>query len=217
MNKIDLMKTNHRIVLFLILTFLGFAQANAQMAIYDYRGTTNSLGGNGSMRVTSSGSLAMDLATREAIYVGLVTYGSGASKQVYYQVLPLENYLNFQVYGTRNQSYTVMAKSEAPGTQYAGVALEHSHAIGLNSVITIQTIPFKMEYILPRTLKSSGMALTYDEANDYVSQETGSYTLNIKSTLQFNNADLNIEDYIASVRNGYAQKGIQELVLPPAN
>ena len=160
--------------------------------------------------------LAMELSTGRAIYIGLLTFGSGRNKQIYFQETPLQNYANFQVKGPRNQTFTVIAKAEAPGTQYAGVSLEQNSAIGLNSTVTIRTSPSKLDWILPKSLKSQGLVVTQNAAESFFSQGTGTYTLNAKLTLQYNNAGLGIDDYVSSMRDYYTKKGVSEAVLPPA-
>jgi hypothetical protein len=195
---------------------LAANSAEAQIALYDFRGTAAVLGAGSSVQTAGSGVLAMDLNTGSATYIGLITLGSGRSKQVYFQETPLENYVNFQIKGTRNQTFTVIAKAEAPGTQFAGVAMDQGSAIGLNSTLTIRTSPSKLDWILPKTLKSVGLAVTYNDTDSFLSQSTGTYTLNTKLTLQYNNADLGVSDYISFMRDYYTRKGISEIVLPPA-
>jgi hypothetical protein len=188
----------------------------ARIAVYDYRGTATGLGGYSSLVTTGAGALVIDLDTYEATYIGLLSFGSKTSRQVFFQETPLANFLITQIYGPRSQTHTVLAKAEAPGTQYAGVALQQSSAVGLNSVVTIQTIPSTVSWILPRVLTSSGLVLTEDANYDYLTQEKGTYRLNAKVTTSCNNAGWTLSDFVSFVRNIYVQNGIQELVLPPA-
>jgi hypothetical protein len=199
-----------------VFVMLGFRTADAQIALYDFRGTATALGGGSTLQTVGSGGLAMELSTGRAIYIGLLTFGSGRNKQIYFQETPLQNYANFQVKGPRNQTFTVIAKAEAPGTQYAGVSLEQNSAIGLNSTVTIRTSPSKLDWILPKSLKSQGLVVTQNAAESFFSQGTGTYTLNAKLTLQYNNAGLGIDDYVSSMRDYYTKKGVSEAVLPPA-
>ena len=198
------------------LVLIGSSSADAQIALYDFRGTTTTLGAGSSLQTVGVGGIAMDLNTGQATYVGLLTFGSGRSKQVYFQETPLENHVNFQVKGPRNQTFTVIAKAEAPGTQYAGVSMEQSSAIGLNSTIAIRTSPSRLDWILPKTLKSIGLVVTSSGTDSFLGQGSGSYTLNAKLTIQYNNAGLGVDDYVSSMRDYYNRKGIRELVLPPA-
>jgi hypothetical protein len=47
--------------------------------------------------------------------------------------------------------------------------------------------------------------------------ESGTYTLNSRVTPSINNAGLGVDEYVSFVRNFYTQRGIKELILPPAN
>lgn len=210
------MRTNSLFLAVAAFTFM-VSGARAQIAIYDYRGSSTALGSNSTLASTAAGSLAIDLDTYQATYIGLLGFGTGRSRQVYFQETPLENFVITQIYGPRNQTYTVLAKAESPGTQYAGVTLQSVSAIGLNSNITIKTLPSKLNWILPKSLKSTGLVLTADQSSEYLGQETGTYTLNTKVTTSWNNAGLTLAQYIAFVRNIHVNNGIQEIVLPPAN
>lgn len=198
------------------LVLIVSSSADAQIALYDVRGSATALGAGSSSQAVNSGVLAMELNTGRSIYIGLLTFGSGRTKQVYFQETPLENYVNFQVKGPRNQTFTVLAKAEAPGTQYAGVSMEQGRAIGLNSTVTIRTSPSRLDWTLPKTLNSLGLAVTHNDTDSFLSQSTGTFTLNAKLTIQYNNADLGVDDYVSSMRDYYTRKGISELVLPPA-
>lgn len=207
----------YSIFLSVAVFFLATSGVRAQIAVYDYRGSSTVLGGNSTLASTAAGALAIDLTTLQATYIGLLGFGSGRNKQVYFQETPLENFVITQIYGPRNQTYTVLAKAESPGTQYAGVTLQSASAIGLNANITIKTLPSTLNWILPRSLKSAGLVLTADQSSEYLGQETGTYTLNTKVTTSWNNAGLTLAQYIAFVRNIHVNNGIQEIVLPPAN
>jgi hypothetical protein len=113
--------------------------------------------------------------------------------------------VNFQVKGPRNQTFTVIAKAEAPGTQYAGVSMEQSSAIGLNSTIAIRTSPSRLDWSLPKTLKSLGLVVTSSGTDSFLGQGSGSYTLNAKLTIQYNNAGLGVDDYVSSMRDYYSR------------
>jgi hypothetical protein len=196
---------------------LVFSQSNhAQIAIYDYKGTTTVLGGGSNQPTSAVGNLAFDLNTMEAVYIGLLTFGKGRKTQMFFQETPLVNFISTQVLGPRSSSYTILAKAEAPGTQYAGVVLQSSQAIGINSNNVIQTSPSRLNWILPKSLKSSGLGITEDSSFDYLSQESGTYTFNSKLTIAYNNTGSSVSAYVSFVRNFYSSRGIQEIVLPPA-
>lgn len=193
------------------------ASLQAQIAIYEYRGSATTLGGRGSLAAKAAGSLAIDLNTYEAIYIGLITSGTGRNRVVYFQETPLENFLTTQIFGPRGASYTVFAKAESPSTQFAGVVLDQSQAIGLNSIFTIQTFPSRLNWILPRTLRSIGLVIVEEGGVDYLARESGTYSFSARVTTPYNNAGLSVRDYVSFIRNFYIERGVQELVLPPAN
>ena len=191
------------------------ANLNAQIAIYSYKGSASTVGGGGRLTATAAGSLAIDLSTYQATYIGLTAFGTGKSRVVYFQETPLQNFITTQISGPKGSSYTVFAKAEAPGTQFAGVALEQAQAIGLNSNLTIRTLPSRLNWILPSSLKSVGLVLAQEGGVDYLASESGTYTLALKATTSYNNARLSVGNYVSFIRNFYIQKGIQEMVLPP--
>lgn len=201
----------------LILSFAVATTASlqAQVAIYEYRGSATTLGGGGSLAAKAAGSLAIDLNTFQATYIGLTAFGTGKNRVVYFQETPLQNFTITQISGPKGTSYTVLAKAEAPGTQFAGVVLEQAQAVGKNALLTIQTLPSRLNWILPRSFKSVGLVLAEEGGADYLARESGTYTLNSKVTTSYNNAGLSVGDYVSFIRNFYIQKGIQELVLPP--
>jgi len=202
------------VLLFSCLSTFAFAQT---VAIYDYKGSATSLGGSQTLTTTATGALAIDLNTYEATYIGLINFGTKKSPVIYFQETPLENYVITQIAGPRSATYTVLAKAEAPGTQYAGVVLEQARAIGLNSSVSIRTVPSLLRWVLPKSLSSSGFGLSADQSNDYMATENGTYTLNATLTTLYNNAALGVDAYVRFVRNYYQQRGIPEFILPPAN
>jgi hypothetical protein len=204
-------------LILVISLVLVFSQRNhAQIAIYDYKGTTTVLGGGANQPSSAVGNLAFDLNTMEAVYIGLLTFGTGRNRQMFFQETPLANFISTQVLGPRSSSYTVLAKAEAPGTQFAGVVLQSSQAIGINSNNVIRTSPSRLNWILPKSLKSSGLVITEDSSFDYLGQESGTYTFNSKLTVAYNNIGSSVSAYVSFVRNFYSSRGIQEIVLPPA-
>lgn len=205
------------VVAVLFTGFLLNSNLHAQIAIYDYRGTAQTIGAEATLPARAAGNLVIDLTTYEATYIGLISMGAGRSGVLYFQETPLQNVLFTQIYGPRGASYTVVAKAEAPGTQYADVVLEQSQAVGQNSWLTIQTLPTQLNWILPRSLVSTGFVIAEDTNYDYLSREKGTYRLNTKLTILYNNASLSSADFVSFVRNYHTQRGVQELVLPPAN
>lgn len=189
----------------------------AQVAIYDYRGSASTIGAFASSPSSGAGFLVIDLGTYQATYIGLLTLGSKGNRQLYFQETPLANFLITEVAGPRSQTYTVLAKAEAPGTQYAGVALHQAKAVGVNSSVLIRSFPSALFWTLPKSLGSSSLAVTRDASHDFLTQESGTYALNAKVTTSWNNAGLGLRDFVSFVRDIHAGNGVPELVLPLAN
>jgi len=202
-----------RFVFILLALATTASSGQAQIAIYEYRGSATNLGGGGSLLVTAAGGLAIDLNTYQATYIGLLAFGTGGNRVRFFQETPLLNFITTQISGPRGTSYTVLAQAEAPSTQFAGIALQQSQAVGLNSIVTIRTLPSALRWILPRTFKSTSLAISEEGGADYLARENGTYTLNAKATTAYNNAGLGVGDFVTFIRNFYTERGIQKL--PP--
>ena len=205
-----------RLAAILLALATTVSSGQAQIAIYDYRGSARSLGGGGSLLVTAAGGLAIDLNTYQATYIGLLAFGTGRNRVRYFQETPLENFITTQISGPRGTSYTVLAKAEAPGAQFAGIALQQAQAVGRNSIVTIRTLPSALRWILPRTFQSTSLVIAEEGGADYLSRENGTYTLNAKATTAYNNAGLGVGDFVTFIRNFYSARGVQELISSPA-
>jgi hypothetical protein len=199
------------------LASFSVPSASALIALYGYKGSATTIGGNGRLGSVASGVLAIDLDTYEATYIGLIRIGTGRNRVFYFQETPLQNFVTTQIYGPSGATYTVLAKAEAPGTQFAGVVSQQARAVGRNSTLLIKTLDGGAYWILPRTLTSSGLVISEDATFDYLGTETGKYTLNVKMTRLANDAGFSVAQAIAPMRAYYEQAGFQELILPPAN
>jgi hypothetical protein len=62
-----------RLAAILLALATTVSSGQAQIAIYDYRGSARSLGGGGSLLVTAAGGLAIDLNTYQATWSGVLT------------------------------------------------------------------------------------------------------------------------------------------------
>jgi hypothetical protein len=184
-----------------------------KIAIYNYRGNARTLGGGNSLLATASGSLVIDLDTDQATYIGLLAFGTGKNRVRYFQETPFDNFITTQVSGPRGTSYTVLAKAVAPETPVDGIVMEQFQVVGLNSNVTIRTLPSALRWIVPRTFKSTSLTITEEGGADYLARENGTYTLNEKATTAYNNAGLGVGDFVTFMRNFYTERGIQKL--PP--
>ena len=198
-------------------TYAGWQTASyiiePKIAIYNYRGNARTLGGEASLLVTAAGSLVIDLNTDQATYIGLLAFGTGGNRVRYFQERPFDNFITTQVSGPRGTSYTVLAKAVAPETPVDGIVMQQVQAVGLNSNVTIRTLPSPLRWILPRTFKSTSLTITDEYGADYLARENGTYTLNDKATTAYNNAGLGVGDFVTFMRNFYTERGIQKL--PP--
>jgi hypothetical protein len=184
-----------------------------KIAIYNYRGNARTLGGGNSLLATASGSLVIDLDTDQATYIGLLAFGTGKNRVRYFQETPFDNFITTQVSGPRGTSYTVLAKAVAPETPVDDIVMEQFQVVGLNSNVTIRTLPSALRWIVPRTFKSTSLTITEEGGADYLARENGTYTLNEKATTAYNNAGLGVGDFVTFMRNFYTERGIQKL--PP--
>jgi hypothetical protein len=184
-----------------------------KIAIYNYRGNARTLGGGASLLATAAGSLVIDLDTDQATYIGLLAFGTGKNRVRYFQETPFDNFITTQVSGPRGTSYTVLAKAVAPETPVDDIVMEQFQVVGLNSNVTIRTLPSALRWIVPRTFKSTSLTITEEGGADYLARETGTYTLNDKATTAYNNAGLGVGDFVTFMRNFYTERGIQKL--PP--
>ena len=211
------MKTAKFLATTLVAAIICTPSANALIALYGYSGGATTIGGYGRLASKASGVLAIDLDTYEAAYIGLIPIGTGSNRVIYFQETPLQNFVTTQISGPNGATYTVLAKAEAPGTQFAGVVMEQARAIGRNSSVLIRTLDGGAFWILPKILTSSGLVLTADSTFDYLATETGRYTLNARLTRLANDAGFSVAQAIAPMREYYEGAGFQELILPPAN
>ena len=184
-----------------------------KIAIYNYRGNARTLGGGNSLLATASGSLVIDLDTDQATYIGLLAFGTGKNRVRYFQETPFDNFITTQVSGPRGTSYTVLAKAVAPETPVDDIVMEQFQVVGLNSNVTIRTLPSALRWIVPRTFKSTSLTITEEGGADYLARENGTYTLNEKATTAYNNAGLGVGDFVTFMRNSYTERGFQKL--PP--
>ena len=198
-------------------TYAGWQTASyiiePKIAIYNYRGNARTLGGEASLLVTAAGSLVIDLNTDQATYIGLLAFGTGGNRVRYFQERPFDNFITTQVSGPRGTSYTVLAKAVAFEAPVDGIVMQQVQAVGLNSNVTIRTLPSPLRWILPRTFKSTSLTITEEYGADYLARENGTYTLNDKATTAYNNAGLGVGDFVTFMRNFYTERGI--LKLPP--
>lgn len=175
--------------------------ASASLAVYSYTGTTTTTGGGKTLSTTHTGTMAIDLDTMSATYVGQFSTGSGKTLKNYWISSPLSDAINTQVLGANGASSTVLAIVQNPGSRYIGSVAHFESAIGLNGRLTIRNKGTTETAILPRTLSSPGFVITEDSSYDYIAQSSGTYIFNSTATLAYNNAQKTFSAVITELEN----------------
>jgi formylglycine-generating enzyme required for sulfatase activity len=187
-----------------LLIFSTSIAAHASLAIYSYKGSSTTIGGEKATAVAQTGSLVIDLDTMSATYVGQFTKGKGKNKETYYVKRLLSNTINTQISGPKGKSYTVMATAETPGTQYTGSVLHFEGAKGLNSLLTIKTGGAPQTKWLPKVMSTPAYIVTQDlSAVDYATEVSGTYTFNSARTIENNNSGKSLDQAVSELENSF--------------
>jgi sugar lactone lactonase YvrE len=183
--------------------------ANASLAVYGYKGSSTTIGGNQSTTIAHTGKMALDLETMLGTYVGEFATGSGKTKKTYFISRPLSSGTSTQVLGPKGSSYTILCTAETPGSQFNGSVLHFERAKGLNSLLTIKTSGTKETKWLPKTLVAPGYIITEDSAEDYDTEISGALTFDSTMTTRYNNAGKSLSEAVSEMENGYKTKYTQ--------
>ena len=187
-----------------LLIFSTSIAAHASLAIYSYKGSSTTIGGEKATAVAQTGTLVIDLDTMSATYVGQFTKGKGKNKETYYVNRLLSNTINTQILGPKGSSYTVMATAETPGTQYTGSVLHFEVAKGLNSLLTIKTGGAPQTKWLPKVMSTPAYIVTQDlSAVDYATEVSGTYTFNSARTIENNNSGKSLDQAVSELENSF--------------
>jgi len=194
-----------------LLIFSTSIAAHASLAIYSYKGSSTTIGGEKASAVAQTGTLVIDLDTMSATYVGQFTKGKGKNKETYYVNRPLSNTINTQILGPKGSSYTVMATAETPGTQYTGSVLHFEVAKGLNSLLTIKTGGAPQTKWLPKVMSTPAYIVTHDlSAVDYATEVSGTYTFNSARTNENNNSGKSLDQAVSELESAYKAQNYTE-------
>ena len=194
----------------LILFLSTCIAAHASLAIYSYKGSSTTIGGNQTNAIAQTGTLVIDLETMSARYVGEFTAGTGKNKKSYFVNRPISNTINTQILGPKGSSYTVMATAETPGTQYTGSVLHFEVAKGVNSLLTIKTGGAPQTKWLPKVMSAPACIITQNSSVDYVTEASGTYTFNNAKTIEYNNSTKSLAEVASALESAYKAKNYTE-------
>ncbi len=196
--------------LFLALLSSPFS-ATAGHAIYNSIGNQTIYGNGQITRLTSRGFLVFDPDTQRATAIA----GFTLNHLKLFAVVPLQNYRVEHLTGPNGSTYTILAKAESPGTQFAGTLLEAVYSRGKDSSVTIDSQGTRS---LPRTFFSSGRSIVHNDQTGITvgSEVTGSATLNINASRASNLSESH-DDAVARLKNYFIARGFTQFTPAPAN
>jgi hypothetical protein len=195
-------------IIFALCSFT--ASAHAGHAIYKIAGKGTVYGNGAVTKFTGQGFMVFDPDTNRITAVSGVLLNN--LKLV--SVLPFQNYRVEQLTGPNGSSYTVLAKAESPGTQFAGTILDSAYYRGMNSMVTIDFLGARS---LPRTFTFSGRAISQNTQTGVTvgSESAGSATLDIKESWSSNLSESH-DEVVTRLKNTLIARGFVPFTLPPA-
>jgi hypothetical protein len=192
---------------------VAISSAEARIAIYDCKASSTGLGAGVQIPTSGSGALVIDLETLQATSITAVSVKIGKKTTTSFGIVPLDNYLFTSVLGPKGVVYTVIAKAEAPSTQFKNFLLEGNVVVGANSWQKV-SYAYGVES-LPAKLNSVGANILSQNGYDFLTQGTATYTLNVKASLWYNTYNYTIDQIIAGIRSQYLSRGYSETILEP--
>jgi len=195
-------------IIFALCSFTSSAHAGHAIYKIAAKGTVY---GNGAVtKFTGQGFMVFDPDTNRITAVS----GLLLNNQKLVSVLPFQNYRVEQLIGPNGSSYTVLAKAESPGTQFAGTVLDSAYYRGMNSMVTIDFLGARS---LPRTFTFSGRAISQNTQTGVTvgSESTGSATLDIKESWSSNLSESH-DEVVTRLKNALIARGFVPFTLPPA-
>jgi hypothetical protein len=190
--------------------FFSLPSAHAGHAIYTIAGKGTTYGNGAITKFIGQGFLVYDPDTKKITAVS----GLLINKLKLLSVVPFQNYRIEQLMGPNGSSYTVFAKAESPGTQFAGTILDSSYYRGINSVVTID---FQGPRSVPRTLIFSGQSISQNTQTGVTvgGESTGKATLDIKESWSSNLSESH-DEAVARLKNILITRGFVPFTPPPA-
>lgn len=197
----------------LLLAIAGFAMlspAIAGRAIYKTTGNETIYGNGKITRIAAAGFWVFDPATGRITGIG----GFTVNGQKLFSVVAAQKWQIDHVDGPAGSTYTILAKAESPGTQFAGTLLESVYARGLDSVVTIDaTGPQR----LPRTFATAGRAIVQNTQTGVVAsgETTGTATLDINASRATNLSET-FDDAVTRLTLYFIARGYTQFTAAPA-
>jgi hypothetical protein len=196
--------------IFIVALFCFSASANAGHAIYKLSAKGTAYGNGAITKFTGQGFLVFDPDTHRITAVS----GLLMNNLKLVSVVPFQNYRVEQLIGPNGSSYTVLAKAESPGTQFAGTVLDSAYYRGINSMVTID---FQGARSLPRTFTLTGRGISRNTQTGVTvaGESTGSATLDIKESWSSNLSESH-DEVVARLKNTLIARGFVPFTQPPA-
>ncbi len=168
-----LLRTSYLFIAFL----LSSLSANAGHAIYASIGHQTIYGNNQITKITARGFLVFNPDTQAATAI----VGFTLNNLRLFSVVPLHNYRVEHLIGPRGSTFTIIAKAESPGKQFAGTLLEAVYLRGRDTSVIIDSQGTRS---LPQTFISSARAIAHNDQTGITTggEVSGSYTLNINAS-----------------------------------
>lgn len=186
--------------------------ASAEHIIYRSIGRQTIYGNGKIVRVTVQGYLVVDANTIFGGPIKATAVGGFSLNGVKaYSVVPLQSYRLDTVIGPKGTTYTIVAKAESPGTQFAGVLLESVYLRGRNQALQIAP---QATAQFPRVFSSSARAIA-QLATKTAGEVSGSYTYDHKNTFVSNQLET-FDQAVTRFSNGFAGKGYIQVFPAPA-
>ena len=203
------MKATSLITSAVLTLFLFLPSAHAAHAIYTIAGKGTTYGNGAITKFTGQGFLVYDPDTKKITAVS----GLLINNLKLVSVVPFQNYRIEQLIGPNGSSYTVIAKAESPGTQFAGTILDSTYYRGINSAVTID---FQGPRSLPRTLTWSGRSISQNTQTGVTvgGESTGKATLDIKESWSSNLSESH-DEAVARLKNTLVARGFVPYTQPP--
>ena len=185
--------------------------SNAGHAIYKSVGNQTIYGNNAITRVVSRGFIVFDPDTNKATAVA----GFTVNRLKLFSVVPIQNHRVERVLGPRGTTYTIIAKAQSPGTQFAGTLLEAVYMRGLNSSVIIDSQGSRS---LPRTFVTSARGIVENSQTGVkaASEVTGSLTLDINASRASNLSESH-DAAVTRLTNYFIGRGYTQFTPAPAS
>lgn len=179
-------------------------------AIYKSVAYQTLIGNNQITTLVSRGYFVYDPETQR----GTAVAGFVVNHSKVFSVVPLQNIRVEHVTGMHGTTYTIIAKAESPGTQFAGTLLESAYMRGQDSYVVIDaTGPRK----LPRTFVSSGRSITQNtETGTTIAGEvSGSFVLDVNGSRSSNLSET-FDAAVSRLTNLFVARGYVQFTPVPA-